>query len=164
MKQKITASRLRELLSYDPETGIFTRNIKWGSRGIGDIPGTKSPQGYWYIGLDKGTYPAHRLAWLYVHGTWPDGDIDHINRNRLDNRIVNLRMTTRSTNLHNSGSRGSSGVKGVSMISPSRRAKSKKLWQARIQVNNEEYDLGSYYTLEEATAARKFAEQLLIPV
>ena len=164
MKQKITASRLRELLNYDPETGIFTRLTKWGSKGIGDIPGTKSPQGYWYIGLDNRPYPAHRLAWLYMNGEWPQGDIDHINRNRLDNRIVNLRHTTRSTNLHNSSARGSSGVKGVSLISPSRQRKSKKLWQARIQVNNQEYDLGSYYTLEEAAAARKFAEQLLIPV
>jgi antitoxin YefM len=86
------------------------------------------------------------------------------NRNRLDNRLVNLRVTTRSTNLHNSPSRGESGIKGVSMISPSRRKKSKKLWQARIQVNNEEHDLGSFYTMEEAAAARKFAEWLLIPV
>lgn len=164
MKTQLTSSRLHKVVSYDPDTGIFRRLTKWGSQNIGDIPGTQSPQGYWYIGVDGQAHPAHRLAWLYVHGNWPDGDIDHINRNRLDNQLVNLRVTTRSTNLHNSPSRGESGIKGVSMISPSRRKKSKKLWQARIQVNNKEHDLGSFYTKEEAAAARTFAEWLLIPV
>ena len=90
MKTELTSSRLREVVSYDPDTGIFRRLTKWGSQNIGDIPGTQSPQGYWYIGIDGRAHPAHRLAWLYVHGSWPNGDIDHINRNRLDKAIEQM--------------------------------------------------------------------------
>lgn len=157
MKPDITQSRLKQLLSYDPATGIFTRMTKWGSKNIGDVPGSLSPQGYWYIGVDSKVYPAHRLAWLYVHGEMPMGDIDHINRNRLDNRIVNLRVTSRSTNVHNSPHRNpASKIKGVYRTKENH-------WQASIRVQGVMYRLGTFKTIEAATDARKFAEQLLIP-
>ena len=153
----LTADRLRQLMHYDPETGVFTRLTKWGSKDIGDIPGSLSPQGYWYIGVNSKVYPAHRLAWLYVHGEWPQGDIDHIDRDRLNNRIANLRDTTRSTNLHNSSAQNpSSGYKGVYRTKEGN-------WQVQIKVNYEVYRLGTFKNLEDAVAARKFAEQLLIP-
>lgn len=153
----LTADRLRQLTHYDPETGVFTRLTKWGSKDIGDIPGSLSPQGYWYIGVNSKVYPAHRLAWLYVHGEWPQGDIDHIDRDRLNNRIANLREATRSTNLHNSPNRGAaSGHKGVYRTQEGN-------WQARIRVNDHVHHLGTFKNLEDAVAARKFAEQLLIP-
>jgi len=113
-----------------------------------------TPQGYWYIGVGGKQYPAHRLAWFYVHGKWPNGDIDHINRIRDDNRIVNLRDTTTSKNLHNSLGYGASGVKGVSYNARD------KIWKAEIQVDYVTYRLGSFKNKDDATAARKFAESL----
>lgn len=157
MKPDITQDRLKQLLYYNPDTGVFTRLTKWGSKDVGDVPGSRSPQGYWYIGVDSKIYPSHRLAWLYTHGEMPNGDIDHINRDRLDNRIVNLRVTTRSTNVHNSPHRNpASKIKGVYRTKENH-------WQASIKVASVTYRLGTYKTVEDAADARKFAEQLLIP-
>jgi hypothetical protein len=89
---------LRALFAYDPETGKFARKIPYGSQAVGSEPGSLSPQGYRQIGVMGRTVPAHRLAWRYVHGVWPSGDVDHINGTRDDNRIVNLRDVTRSQN------------------------------------------------------------------
>jgi hypothetical protein len=157
----LTADALRKLLDYNPETGKFARKTKWGSQNIGDEPGSLSKQGYWQIGVFGRTHPAHRLAWLHHYGEWPPHDVDHINRNRLDNRIENLRLTTRSENLHNSGARASSssGVKGVALRSLRRGKRPNKQWVAHIMVNNKRFHLGNYYTLEEATAARQQAEK-----
>jgi len=152
----LTADKLRQLLHYDPETGVFTRLTKWGSRNIGDVPGCLTPQGYWYIGVNSNVYPAHRLAWLYVNGCWPNGDIDHIDRNRCNNRISNLRDVTRSTNLHNSPAQNpKSGHKGVYRTKEGN-------WQVQIKVEYEIHRLGTYENLDDAVAARKFAEQILI--
>lgn len=152
--------KLKMLLRYDPETGVFTRLTKWGSKQIGDEAGSISPQGYRQIGLMGKTYVGHRLAWLYVYGKWPDGDIDHVNRNRADNRIDNLRDVPRSKNLHNSGARlhSQTKIKGVSLVSLRRGKRPKKLWRADISFNGKRTFLGAFYTIEEATAARKKAE------
>lgn len=157
MKPDIDHSHLTTLLHYDPDTGEFTQKLRWWNREPGDKPGGKTPQGYWYIGVGGKQYPAHRLAWFYVHGVWPDGDIDHVNRNRMDNRLINLRVTTRSTNIHNSSHKNpASKVKGVHRTKEGR-------WAAVIMVNRVTHRLGTYETIEEAADARKFAEQLLIP-
>lgn len=149
---------LKTLLDYDPQTGVFRRKTKWGRKNIGDEPGCLSPQGYWQIGLLGKTYPAHRLAWLYHYGVWPENDIDHINRNRADNRIENLRAVTRSVNLHNSAPsrRNSSGVLGVTS---SRSAAHP--WEARIKIEYKSVYLGSYATKEEAAAAQEGARRVL---
>jgi hypothetical protein len=116
MKTDLTAERLRELLSYDPETGVFT----WRVRIRGNVhPGMASAssrrRGYARVKVDGHAYAAHRLAWLYVYGEWPAGFIDHKNRDRADNRISNLRIATLSQNQHNRGASrlSSTGVKGV---------------------------------------------------
>ena len=160
----ITADALRKLLDYNPETGKFARRTKWGSQNIGDEPGSLSKHGYWQIGVFSRTHPAHRLAWLHYYGEWPPHDVDHINRNRLDNRIENLRLATRSENLHNSGARAgsSSGVKGVALRSLRRGKRPSKQWMAHIMVNGKRFHLGNYYTLEEAAAARQQAEKSFI--
>ena len=143
---------LKAKYTYNPATGVFTRNTAWGRQKVGDEAGCISPQGYRYLNFGGRATPAHRLAWLWVHGVWPDGDVDHINRNRLDNRIENLRVVTRSSNIHNSAGRSASGQKGVSAASKG------KQWEARIMVNRKPLHLGTYATVEEAAAARKGAE------
>lgn len=94
-------STLRATLLYDPDTGVFTRAISRGSYAVGTIAGSLNKSGYWQIGVCGRTYTAQRLAWYYAHGEWPDDDIDHINRDKLDNRLINLRVVSRSENLRN---------------------------------------------------------------
>ena len=113
----ITADRLRSLLRYNPETGDFIRVAKIGKKGrIGSIVGCVSGPGYWMIGLDGGTYYAHRLAWLYMTGEWPPYLIDHRDTDKLNNRWNNLRAATKAQNAINSrlGTTNTSGLKGVS--------------------------------------------------
>jgi hypothetical protein len=103
MKPKAPASleEIKTFISYNPETGLFTRNIRWGSKPAGSPLGSLSKFGYHQISVMGRTYTAQRLAWYISHGEWPDGDIDHINRNKTDNRIANLRVLSRSENLKN---------------------------------------------------------------
>src|SRR5262245_33505102 len=115
MTSALTAERLREVLDYDPSTGVFKSNGgRCGSRVGATLVGTVRPDGYREIRIDWQRYLAHRLAWLHVHGSWPAGDIDHVNGNPSDNRIVNLRLATRTQNNANSRRRpNTSGFKGV---------------------------------------------------
>lgn len=96
----ITADELREKLVYIPETGEFFRNWKTPNRNTGSL-GCKTSRGYLEIGVSGTRYLAHRLAWLYVHGTWPVEFIDHINRVKTDNRIANLRDVSHYENMQN---------------------------------------------------------------
>jgi len=97
----LTEDRLKELLSYDPESGKFEwRAVRGGGR-PGREPGAVSSNGYRRIGVDGTKYAAHRLAWFYVYNEWPGGMIDHINGDRLDNRIDNLRVATNELNQQN---------------------------------------------------------------
>lgn len=98
----LTAKALKLRLSYDPETGQFVRLSTLNARHrVGVAPGTAHSAGYRVIGLDGKNYKAHRLAWLYVYGEWPAGELDHINGIKTDNRISNLRIATRSENTSN---------------------------------------------------------------
>ena len=103
--EALTAERLREALSYNPETGLFTRRIRCGRIAPGEIAGTIALNGYITISLDGRRYYAHRLAWLYVHGEWPQ-KLYHTNRDRADNRIANLRESTHAHNSANAKNRG----------------------------------------------------------
>lgn len=110
----IDKARVDELLSYEAETGLFRwresrRNVR-----AGEVAGFFNNYGYRQIGLDGHYHLAHRLAWLVVHGATPAGQIDHINGDRADNRIANLRMATPSQNAQNQRKgRGSTGLLGV---------------------------------------------------
>lgn len=99
----LTQARLRELLQYNPETGIFTwLQRRAGKAQKGSIAGRYHPSGHRIIRVDVTSYYAHRLAWIYVHGHIPDGlVIDHINNVRDDNRICNLRPVTQKVNIQN---------------------------------------------------------------
>ena len=100
-------------------------------------------------------FQAHRVFWALHYGQWPDGDIDHINGNRQDNRIANLRSVTRMENLKNSsiGRRNTSGVLGVYW------ANDRKMWRVEIGHENARIKVGSFVDLEDAIAARRRAEE-----
>ncbi len=115
--EDITVSRLKELLSYDPETGIFKRIVGRGGVKKGAVAGCLH-EGYIKIRADGVLYRAHRLAWFYVYSVWPVDVIDHLNGDRTDNRICNLRSTTQSINRENQlrvrSYNLSAGITGVS--------------------------------------------------
>jgi hypothetical protein len=144
----LTQERLKELLTYNPETGVFTRNFAKGNRAAGSVTGCLN-KGYLRTTCDKHPYANHRLAWLYVHGVMPELDVDHINRDKSDNRICNLRLATASQNQFNAGPRSDSttGIKGVSWV------KAIKKFKAAICVRGERTILGYFPTVVEAAAA-----------
>lgn len=156
----LTQSRLKELLSYDPDTGVFRRRVRTSPRiMLGDIAGctgryTKSIQ-YRKICVDTKLYFAHRLAFLYMTGSWPVDGVDHIDRDGLNNRWLNLRPASQVTNMQNASLRkdNTSGVVGVCW------SKRRNEWLARIVVNRQVIFLGWYDTLAEAADARKAAER-----
>jgi HNH endonuclease/AP2 domain len=140
---QLTRARLMELLRYDPETGEFYWRARNGNRA-----GGVSGDGYWYIMIDGKSYLAHRLAWLYVHGYFPE-ELDHINRIRSDCRIVNLREATRSQGRMNSSVHrdNRSGFKGVSWD------KRADKYRAQIAFRGKNVQLGSFGTAREAAMA-----------
>ena len=156
-RPELTAEYLRSILNYDPETGIFTWKASVAnSVKVGDVAGYSNGNGYLRLRLQSRLYQAHRLAWLYVYGEWPKLDIDHINRNRSDNRISNLREVTNKQNMQNKSKRSdnTSGHPGV--VWYKRSAK----WQAQIMHNYKTIHLGYFTDREDAIAARKAAEKL----
>lgn len=145
----LTAERLRELLHYDPETGVFTWKLPSQHRlKPGAIAGRISSQGHRQVTIDRRAYQAHRLVWLFMTGQWPRGEIDHINGNRLDNCWRNLREATRIQNCANTGKRhhNRSGFKGVFPMTRGR-------WGASICVRGRNLNLGIHETPEQAHAA-----------
>ena len=102
MNHLITQARLKELLRYDPETGVFTWRATGKGRRLNRQAGTVQATGYLTITIDWRIHLAHRLAFLYVVGDWPPNEIDHIDGDQSNNRWCNLRPATRSQNMANS--------------------------------------------------------------
>lgn len=154
MKTDLTPERLREVLDYDPETGLFRwKNMRHVFVKPGDVAGTLEPRGYIRIGIDGEIHKAHRLAWLYVHGVWPAHYIDHINCIKDDNRIANLRDATdhiNAQNIRTPNARNISGQIGVHRTTS--RGKPWK-WRARITIEGKRVLIGDFNTPEEAGAA-----------
>lgn len=115
----MTYEEANELIAYDPNTGALTwknRMGRWGRIPAGSPATSTDSKGYLYVHIGTKNYRAHRVAWLLHYGHWPDKDIDHVNRNRVDNRIVNLRGATRYEQLQNQKKRAdnTTGFTGVS--------------------------------------------------
>jgi hypothetical protein len=148
----ISVDRLREVLSYCADTGVFYwKAICCKRMSVGTVAGSVKKNGYVAICVDGNRYPAHRLAWAYVTGQWPAGDIDHINKVPGDNRFANLREATRSQNKQNSDyTHGTSKYRGVYWI------KKSKKWGAMIEINDQRIWLGSFN--QETQAARAYME------
>ena len=151
-KQALSAERLRELLDYDPSTGVFTWRDRDGSGGQNQrrsrVAGSVYSNGYLNITIDYRAYGAARLAFLWVKGRWPSQLMDHINRDPLDNRWINLREATPKQNLANSfNSNNKLGLKGVCY------EVNRRKFKAYIQVSGKSINLGRFDTAKEAQAA-----------
>lgn len=158
LKTELTAERLRELLHYNPETGVFTWLVHRFRHKAGSVAGSPESDGHTCIGVCGRNYRAHRLAWLYVHGHWPKQEIDHINGVRTDNRIANLRdvsRTVNSENLRSAKSNNTSGFLGIYLH------KKSGLWHASIKVNGRKLSLKYHKTKEEAYAVYVEAKRRL---
>jgi len=150
----LTQERLKELLYYDQETGIFTRLISTSNAvKVGDIAGWMKNNGYICISVDNCKYHAHRLACLYVKGYWPE-QMDHLDHVRDNNKWGNLREVSGNENYRNIslGKRNTSGVMGVY------KNKLNNKWVAQIKIDGKQIYIGTFEDKFEAVCARKSAE------
>lgn len=176
-RQLPSPEELRQLLRYEPETGkLFwlEREAKWfvstegrtaenacklwNSRYAGkEAIAAPNSQGYLTGSVLSVMTKAHRVIWAIVNGEWPPADVDHINGNKVDNRLCNLRSASRSQNAQNIGVRvnSSSGVKGV------RKVKGYDRWTARIMLHGQRHELGYYHSPEAAHEAYRAAAERL---
>lgn len=140
-----TAERVRELVTYDSESG----ELRWTYAGPPRVRGKAVKCGtesqYVYITVDGCDFAAHQIIWLWWYGEWPSLQIDHANGDKRDNRLLNLRLATRAQQVFNRPVRAKSGYKGVI----AKRGK----WAASIFINRRRISLGSYASAEEAAAA-----------
>ena len=152
VKELPPVEKLREVLDYNPETGDITYKVSRGSVKAGKVAGYLDAEGYLKIRFDKKTYQAHRIAYTLHHGTpvKPTEIIDHRDGNKSNNRIVNLRIATASTNCYNrveTATRSNTGVRGVYWL------EGKGYFTAWCSSTY----LGKFLTLEEAIDARQTA-------
>ena len=145
----LTAEAVSRVVSYDPETGAFTRLIGGGGKRAGSPAGGPDLDGYTTISVCGKRHRAARLAWLLMTGEWPVGDVDHINRTRSDDRWSNLRVANRSQNSANSGAR--SGKKGACWVD------AKKKWKAQIRIGGKSKHIGYFETEADAHLAYQAA-------
>ncbi len=157
---ELTHEKLLELVKYDPETGVFTNKVRRTKSPEGKRIGVHHSQGYLQARLMHQRYLLHRLAWFYVYGKWPEKFIDHINGDKKDNRICNLRDVDHAENMQNvkrAQSRSKSGIKGVSWDA------SRNKWTAHICLNGKQKNLGRFDSINVAVHAYKQAQQVLHP-
>jgi len=150
----LTQKVLKEFLHYSPETGLFTRAKQSSSNAkVGDIAGGQDGRGYIQIGIKGKRYKAHRLAFLYMKGRFPRDQVDHEDRNRINNKWDNLREVSNQENCRNRGiqSNNNSGFHGVYWY------KAGKKWHAQIQVSGKTYHLGYFKDIGDAIEARSLA-------
>lgn len=145
----LTQARLKELLHYDPETGVFTWRVSRGRLPAGSRAGTTVRAGYVMVRVDGRNRLAHRLAFLYMTGALPGRCSDHVNRSRADNRWVNLRPATHQENEANKGllCSNTSGYRGVSWCPSTGR------WRAYGKCGGKSFHLGRFSSVTEAAAA-----------
>lgn len=150
---------LKSIIEYNPDNGLFRRlyrtsptaNLDWSI-------GSKRPDGYTFLSIQNKQYLCHRLAWLYIYGAFPKTYLDHINQNKQDNRIVNLRLTNKSLNALNTSlphEDSSSTYQGVSRTSSGK-------WMCKLTINGYQRYLGSYNTEEEAYMVYRKEKELYI--
>lgn len=143
----LTQNELMRQLTYNPLTGVFAWAIRKPKVKLGAVAGTIKHNGYIAIRVNLKSYGAHRLAWLYVTGEWPEFQIDHKNGVRTDNRFSNLRGATQAENARNApaSKNSSTGIKGISPAG--------SRFRAQIRIGKRKLHLGYFSTKEEAAKA-----------
>ena len=150
MTEALTHEMVKESLDYNPDTGLFVWKRPNKVRKAGDIAGSKAAHGYARVKIGQRHYLAHRLAWFWMTGAWPSGDIDHIDHNPSNNRIANLRDVTATENAQNQirpQAGGTSGFLGVSF------RKDRGRYKATITINGKYRCIGQFVRAEDAHAA-----------
>lgn len=158
--QSLTQDRLQEVLHYDPETGIFSRLESYQKRFLNTKAGHVHSDGYVIISIDSIDYRAHRLAWFYMTGSWPENEIDHFDHDKKNNVWTNLRDATHSENQQNkqkAHSHNKLGLRGVYFH------KQKGKFRAAICINGERLHLGTFSDPQIAHEAYLAAKKNLHP-
>lgn len=143
----LDATTVRQVFDYDPDTGVLTWRRHARRETVGKVAGWLEANGRIKVSFRGKNYQAHRIIWLWVHGRWPVNEMDHINRNPADNRIINLREATHSQNGANKVFKSATGFKGVTV------EKRTGKFRASIWKNNNSIGLGTFSTAEAAAAA-----------
>lgn len=162
---------IRKVVQYEPESGIFkwtkrdaslfkggkSQADSWNNRFAGKSAFSTKRDGYLCASIFNVSYSAHRVAWAISHGYWPIQEIDHINGDRSDNRLANLRLADRSEQRRNCSvsKRNKSGIIGVCYVA------AEKKWKAYISSEGKQINLGLYADFESAVESRKFHERKL---
>lgn len=150
----ITQSYLKEIINYCPESGVFTWRVYRKGSSPGDVAGVlRDSDGYRRISINGKTYASHRLAFLYMTGSFPENHIDHIDQIRDNNRWSNIRVVTPQENQKNRSmtKRNTSGFTGVSWYERSGE------WVARIKADGKQIHLGYFKDIVDAINARMAA-------
>jgi hypothetical protein len=149
----LTLDELRQTFDYDPDTGQFVWKwrddvgLQWNRKNAGKIAGHVSVKGHVHLMINKRRFYAHRLAWLYMTGTYPSEDVDHINGVKSDNRFSNLREASRTENNYNRKIQRNNKV-GVKGVYPH-----KDRFKSQLVVDGKIKHIGVFKTVEEAQAA-----------
>lgn len=155
VKIALTADKVRNLFDYDPVSGLLAWKISPSNRvRLGDPVGTVDSKGYGQVQIDCRKYRTHRIIWLWMTGNFPSNQIDHKNRQRMDNRWENLRDVSRQENSRNLSlsRKNKSGIIGVYWRN------SNQKWHAQITVSRKNISLGFFSNIQDAAEARKIAE------
>ena len=156
----LTHERLKELLKYNPQTGLFTWLVSTRNTKPGMVAGWDGGNGYRMVTVDFKKYPLHRLAWFYAHGMWPKNLIDHENGKKQDNWLDNLREATHSQNGQNKHKTQSNNTSGFAGVSWDRR---RKKWLAVIKLEGVQKYIGIFKTKEEAHEAYLKQKRVIHP-
>lgn len=160
MAESITQEQLRELLSYDEGTGRFTYLVSRPRRLSGTSVGSVDARGYCVASIKYRKYKLHRLAWLLSYGVWPSADIDHINGDKTDNRIANLRLSSAKLNKENLRKADTDSKSGLLGVFPAKGGRLKP-WKAAIKIEGRARHLGYFASREDAHAAYVDAKRKL---
>lgn len=159
-RKELTAERLRDLLHYEPATGIFAWLVNRGRKAkAGQQAGVLNNDGYIAIKIDGRTYKGQRLAFLYMLGRWPDPEADHENGVRNDNRWGNLREATKAQNMQNLATPATNTSGHIGVCWHSRRRK----WQVYIRVDGTLHHVGYFMLFDDAVEAYRSARRRLSP-